>query len=78
MNNFLNTGHGVSDKMSTFIVYYHLIFIADIDECAGGIDACDTDNGICQNTIGSYACKCNEGFNMSPGDDKTCERKYRN
>ena len=46
----------------------------DIDECAGSIDACDIDNGICQNTIGSYACQCIDGFNMSP--DNMCERKY--
>ena len=38
-----------------------LIFIADIDECAEGIDTCDSLT-VCMDTPGSYTCACNSGY----------------
>ena len=40
----------------------------DIDECALDEDVCD-DNADCLDTIGSYACSCNNGFS---GNGFTC------
>ncbi|XP_078347961.1 uncharacterized protein LOC144633062 [Oculina patagonica] len=35
----------------------------DIDECAAPVDPCDAvPNSSCNNTIGSYICKCKDGF----------------
>ena len=34
---------------------------ADIDECVLGSDNCH-DNATCMNSIGSYTCMCNDGF----------------
>ena len=33
----------------------------DIDECVLELDDCH-DNATCNNTIGSYTCMCNDGF----------------
>ena len=41
---------------------------ADIDECAEGLDNCDT-NADCVNTDGSFLCICWEGYE---GDGRTC------
>ena len=40
----------------------------DIDECAQDQDDCHS-NGVCMNTIGSYTCQCNAGFQ---GDGRSC------
>lgn len=34
----------------------------DIDECYSGIDLCEFN---CTNTIGSYACSCDIGFQLN-------------
>ena len=34
----------------------------DIDECRVGTHTCH-ENGICTNTVGSYTCKCQTGYN---------------
>ena len=36
--------------------------IADIDECAQGIDGCDQ---MCINENGSYSCSCGTGYHLS-------------
>ena len=43
--------------------YHDDIMSSDIDECLSGDAACG-ENGDCENTIGSYTCKCNSGFEM--------------
>ncbi|CAH3152005.1 unnamed protein product, partial [Pocillopora meandrina] len=40
----------------------------DVDECSLGKHKCDS-NAECTNTLGSYSCKCKEGFS---GDGQTC------
>ena len=32
----------------------------DIDECATGLHTCEQN---CTNTLGSYVCSCDEGYN---------------
>ena len=44
---------------------------SDIDECSSAVPYCSVD-GNCHNTIGSYQCRCKEGFS---GDGKECEGK---
>ncbi len=44
------------------------ILLSDIDECAQNSFTCSS-NAVCINTVGSYRCRCNAGFN---GDGTTC------
>ena len=44
-----------------------MLNFSDIDECISSL--CHT-NAMCKNTIGSYICKCKEGFT---GDGTNCE-----
>ena len=46
----------------------------DIDECAEGIDECDTQSSTCVNTPGGYTCVCKLGFN---GTIEACPGIYR-
>ena len=39
-------------------------FFVDTDECEIEADNCHED-AICKNTIGSFSCKCNEGYQGS-------------
>lgn len=43
----------------------------DIDECLGGHSLCSQS---CTNTIGSYQCACNPGFELA-ADGQTCTSK---
>ena len=47
----------------------------DIDECSDNTDSCDNTNGICINDVGSYHCKCKDGYKLSD-DGKTCIGKH--
>ncbi|XP_068695178.1 sushi, von Willebrand factor type A, EGF and pentraxin domain-containing protein 1-like isoform X1 [Montipora foliosa] len=38
-----------------------LPFCTDVDECAEGISNCH-ENAVCLNVLGSYTCKCKEGY----------------
>ncbi|KAI8505091.1 hypothetical protein Bbelb_172000 [Branchiostoma belcheri] len=40
-----------------------------IDECRDGSDTCNSEHGVCTNTEGSYACRCDTGYT---GDGRTC------
>ena len=45
------------------------LFGTDINECL--LDACGS-NSICNNTRGSFHCKCKAGFQSTSGDGKDC------
>ena len=47
------------------------INFADVNECADGTSNCSAD-AMCNNTKGSYRCKCKPGFT---GDGRTCKGK---
>ena len=44
--------------------------MSDINECAEIPGACTQD---CENTQGSYICKCRDGYRKAP-DGKTCKK----
>ena len=48
----------------------YIIFHTDIDECAQRIDHCRQN---CHNTLGSYTCSCNSGFQILDVDGRTCD-----
>ena len=52
---------------TSFLVLCHPMH-ADIDECIVGLNNCD-DSATCINTIGSFTCMCNIGFD---GDGVSC------
>ena len=47
------------------------INFADVNDCADGTSNCSAD-AMCNNTKGSYRCKCKPGFT---GDGRTCKGK---
>ena len=48
-------------------------FSLDIDECSDpDLNVCDTQNGTCNNSVGSYSCQCNIGFT---GNGSVCTGK---
>ena len=47
------------------------INFTDVNECADGTSNCSAD-AMCNNTKGSYRCKCKPGFT---GDGRTCKGK---
>ena len=44
---------------------------SDINECTSAVPHCSP-NATCNNTEGSYQCRCKEGFS---GDGKECQGK---
>ena len=50
---------------------YLLHSFSDIDECTEGTDGC---NHHCTNTVGSYLCYCDVGFELHD-NQKSCEGK---
>jgi hypothetical protein len=49
-----------------YLQTFHFLY-SDINECTGGSNPC---SDICENTIGSYVCKCNDGRRAK--DATTC------
>lgn len=45
----------------------------DVDECASNTDNCSA-NAACKNTIGSFSCTCNSGYQ---GNGYVCNGMYR-
>ena len=50
-----------------YVIWVYGILFSDINECL--LNPCDA-NADCTNTIGSFTCKCNAGFE---GDGLTCK-----
>ena len=57
---------GISE---TNITYMYNGFSSDIDECADGNGGCEQN---CNNTMGSYICLCDEGYELND-DNHTCK-----
>ena len=57
------------------IQIFHLnifLCVLDADECTDGTHNCDVDGAVCNNTPGSYSCRCKDGF---VGDGINCTGK---
>ena len=53
------------------LISYYYFFYLDVDECSPASDCMH----ICENTVGSYNCKCNSDFKVDDTDPKKCVRK---
>ena len=58
-------GKGEKNK---WIIIFIVGSLVDIEECAMYTDECQQ---VCNNTIGSYECSCNDGYTLAT-DGKNC------
>ena len=65
----VNIIHAFDDYL---IFLLHVIF-TDLEECSTNTHNCDV-NADCENTVGSYSCKCRAGYT---GDGQTCNGKIQ-
>ena len=64
------------EKPREMYFQYLSSILADINECSQ--EPClGVENSTCENTEGSYKCKCIAGFRLS-ADGSTCEGKKKN
>lgn len=58
----LNTKHFYISTLTNWVLYYFFpILITDINECDTNNENCEQ---ICENSQGSYQCKCHSGFSL--------------
>lgn len=59
-------GYALVDKQcqgtKRYAAYFVYKIILDIDECRNSSGGCEQ---LCTNTIGSFFCSCNKGFNLT-------------
>ena len=48
------------------------MYFEDVDECGGGTGPCQHQ---CENNVGSFECKCNDGYVTNEDDDTKCDGK---
>lgn len=55
----------VHADLKDFLSVFHICHVcADLNECVAKPSICK--NGRCENTVGSYRCKCDQGFIANP------------
>ena len=60
---------------SSLMLWVNKCFLfLDNDECAAIPSICDSENGVCMNSAGSYNCSCNPGYELG-NDNFTCDGK---
>jgi len=64
----------VQVRINYFFRNVMTIICLDINECSGHTHDCDHD-ATCTDTLGSYRCSCNTGFN---GNGQTCTGNTNN
>ena len=55
-------------KTVTYVILTNMRMFSDIDECIEGTHDCSQ---ICINTVGSFICRCNSGYELDI-DGVTC------
>jgi len=64
-------------KINVILLYILVVFLsfihADIDECAVLNGGCEHS---CHNTIGSYFCSCNKGFELASNSHDCPGKQY--
>ena len=60
--------HCCSVILSIIIINHHVMFTTDDNECMRRPSVCPNFT-TCRDTIGSYACECNQGFIMNDGNE---------
>ena len=58
--------------MSNYHNMQIIFHFTDINECDPNSDSCDN-NAVCDNTVGSFTCECNDGY---AGDGTTCTGNF--
>ena len=66
--------YDVANVYNSTVYYVHeclmlLLFIPDIDECSTLNGGC---HHQCNNSIGTFECGCDDGFELDTSDDQTC------
>ena len=61
-------GYHFVQGIESFPLTNFLLCISDVNECEEENGGCEQ---ICENTVGSYECSCNQGYLLA-ADDKTC------
>lgn len=49
---------------------YYFFTITDVDECKQNPSICG--NGECINTLGSFQCRCEDGYSVKPDEGPSC------
>ena len=62
-------GYCAGEFYFSYVCMFIITILTDIDECVEESDGCHS-NATCVNTIGSYNCTCNDGFD---GNGVSCE-----
>lgn len=72
----LTPGPGGTSCLGTYMIWFYLFciivwnFCSDIDECAQRKDICG--NGDCVNNLGSFQCRCEDGYSVKPEEGPAC------
>ena len=56
-----------------FILTFYLYIRKDLDECGRSLDNCEQN---CSNTVGSFECSCQPGYQPVAGAPNRCEGMY--
>ena len=62
----------IVEKNPVYSFFMNICFLLDVDECLLNIHDCSV-NADCSNNLGSYSCKCRDGFS---GDGKVCSKGW--
>ena len=54
--------------MQRLHLLFYVLNVSDVNECINGTHNCDN-NATCQNTVGSFNCSCNHGYD---GNGTSC------
>ena len=65
-----NICYAFNDDTFGILNFINTVFFVDIDECSANPNVCQY--GSCDNTLGSFTCKCEEGYSVKIGEGPGC------